>query len=107
MDEQYCALKTDKAGLSRTDLLLAVTFVVLVLGLLIAFVLIAFSAWGEGDDFTACSSRRASSPACEGTSIVSTRPKSAGDRSSAEVDETIDDIMQKDADEEQGGDSAA
>ena len=48
MDEQYCALKTDKAGLSRTDLLLAVTFVVLVLGLLIAFVLIAIQRVGRG-----------------------------------------------------------
>jgi len=87
--QQYLSSKQTSVGLSRAQIVLAVSSVTLAMGFLVGFVLMAFGAWGERDIFRVLVS--SSFIAGSGTGITKNRNKSAAE--GEECDATVEKII--------------
>jgi len=90
--QQYLASKQAQVGLSRAQIVVAVTGVTFALGFLVAFVLMAFGAWGERDIFRTLVS--SSFIAGSGAGVVNTRDKSAVEGGAC--DELVETVIKED-----------
>ena len=92
-----------KSSISRTHIVLAVVGIVAVMGILVAFVLLAFAAWDESDVFRVVVS--SSFIASAGKGVTSARARAPGEVDGENLTELTDALMQQDANAAEEDDS--